>query len=58
MSLRKYFYVDDLMTGTNKLEECKHIQIKIADILIQAKIPLYKRCSNSHELLKKISAQS
>lgn len=56
--LRRDFYVDDLMTGADTVEECEQLQIELTKILGTAKMPLRKWYSNSPELLKNISSQS
>lgn len=52
--IRRDFYMDDLMTGANTIEECCHLQQIINQILESAKLPLRKWCSNSAEILKRI----
>lgn len=48
------FYMDDLMTGADSIEECCKLQEEIISILDSAKLPLRKWCSNSMTVLKRI----
>lgn len=45
-SIRKDFYMDDLMTGSETEEGCLRLHREIANILESAKLPLRKWCSN------------
>ncbi|CAI6371089.1 unnamed protein product [Macrosiphum euphorbiae] len=49
------FYMDDLMTGCDTVEECMQLQKHITVILESAKLPLRKWCSNSHLIIDNIS---
>ncbi|XP_008185105.1 uncharacterized protein LOC103309988 [Acyrthosiphon pisum] len=49
------FYMDDLMTGCDTVEECMQLQKHITVILESAKLPLRKWCSNSHLIIANIS---
>ncbi|XP_008184721.1 uncharacterized protein LOC103309874 [Acyrthosiphon pisum] len=46
------FYMDDLMSGADTVDECSRLQKRISAILASAKLLLRKWCSNSSELLK------
>lgn len=45
------FYMDDLMTGAETIEECISLQNQISVILDSAKMPIRKWCSNSNKIL-------
>lgn len=49
--LKTSFYMDDLLTGANTLEEVKEIQTELTSILSSAGFPIRKFLSNSSELL-------
>lgn len=51
------FYVDDLLTGTDSLNEAKIIQIQLTDLLKEGCFNLRKWNSNSSEILEKISPE-
>ncbi|XP_060836320.1 uncharacterized protein LOC132918983 [Rhopalosiphum padi] len=51
-AIRRDFYMDDLMTGAETIDECKMLQLQISNILDSAKLPLRKWCSNSAEIFK------
>lgn len=53
--LRKDFYVDDLMTGADSMEKGERLYKDVTDVLNSAKMPLRKWCSNSSDLLRRIS---
>lgn len=50
-AIRKDFYVDDLLTGADSIEECIQLQIDISLILSSAGMNLRKWCSNSAKLV-------
>lgn len=52
--VRRDFYMDDLMTGSNTIEECCQLRKQIHAILETAKFPLRKWCSNSQTILENI----
>lgn len=52
--IRRDFYMDDLMTGSNTIEECCELQRQIRTILETARFPLRKWCSNSATVLENI----
>jgi len=56
--IQRDFYMDDLMTGANTIDECLRLQQRISAILATANLPLRKWCSNSAELLKRIGKSS
>lgn len=45
------FYMDDLMTGAETIEECMSLQHQITSILNSALMPIRKWCSNSERIL-------
>ncbi|VVC27564.1 Peptidase aspartic, putative,Retrotransposon, Pao,Aspartic peptidase domain [Cinara cedri] len=49
--IRHDFYMDDLMTGSDTIEECCQRQRAISGILSSARFPLRKWCSNSSEVM-------
>lgn len=51
------FYMDDMMTGYDTVDECMLLQrhIYITAILESAKLPLRKWCSNSHSIIVNMS---
>lgn len=53
-TIRRDFYMDDIMTGGDSEEECLKLQRDITNILNSAKFPLRKWCSNSITILEKI----
>lgn len=53
--INRDFYMDDLMTGCDTVEECMQLQRHITVILESAKLPLRKWCSNSHLIIANIS---
>jgi len=55
-AIRRNFYMDDLMTGAETIDECKMSQSQISLVLESAKLPLRKWCSNSAEILKSVAA--
>ncbi|CAG9135443.1 unnamed protein product [Plutella xylostella] len=52
------FYVDDLLTGSDDLEEAKAIRESVTTVLASAGMPLRKWRSNEPELLSEISETS
>lgn len=48
------FYMDDLMTGADSVEECCKLQKEIKAILDSAKMPLRKWCSNSQAAIEQM----
>lgn len=52
--IQRDFYMDDLMTGADTIEECCQVQQQINMILDSAKLTLRKWCSNSRNVLKHI----
>ncbi|XP_026741350.1 uncharacterized protein LOC113503524 [Trichoplusia ni] len=48
------FYMDDVMTGAENIEDCFKIYTKLKEILIKGGFPLQKWKSNSQKLLNKI----
>jgi len=48
------FYMDDLMTGADTIEECSKLQREINTVLNSAKLPLRKWCSNSSAVINLI----
>ncbi|KAJ8723413.1 hypothetical protein PYW08_003325 [Mythimna loreyi] len=48
------FYMDDVMTGAENIEDCCKIYIKLKEIWKKGGFPLQKWRSNSQELLKKV----
>jgi len=55
--INRDFYMDDLMTGCDTVEECMQLQGQITGILQSAKLPLRKWCSNSHLIIENISGK-
>lgn len=55
-AIRRDFYIDDLMTGAETIDECKMLQSQNSMVLQSAKLPLRKWCSNSAEILKSVEA--
>ncbi|KAF0745786.1 Uncharacterized protein FWK35_00034883, partial [Aphis craccivora] len=53
-TIRRDFYMDDIMTGSDSEEECLKLQQDVTNILNSAKLPLRKWCSNSGSILEKI----
>jgi len=53
-TIRRDFYMDDLMSGADTEEECSKLQQEINDILNSAKLKLRKWCSNSVRVLENI----
>ncbi|XP_008189612.1 uncharacterized protein LOC103311696 [Acyrthosiphon pisum] len=53
--INRDFYMDDLMTGCDTVEECMQLQRHITVILESARLPLRKWCSNSHLIIANIS---
>jgi hypothetical protein len=53
-AIKRDFYMDDLMTGAESIEECVILQEQISLILDSAQLPLRKWCSNSEEILKSV----
>lgn len=53
--IRKDFYMDDLMTGCDTIEECIRLQRHVTVILGSAKLTLRKWCSNSPLIIANIS---
>lgn len=53
--VKKAFYVDDLMTGCNNLNEAKTIYKQTTELLELGGFKLQKWSSNSHEFLKEIN---
>lgn len=51
-SILRDFYMDDLMTGADSVEECCKLHKEINSVLNSAKMPLRKWCSNSPAILK------
>lgn len=49
--IKQDFYMDDLMTGSNSIEEAKQLQSTVHRALASAKFPLRKYQSNSEEFL-------
>jgi len=48
--------MDDLITGSETIDECKMLQTQISNILDSAKLPLRKWCSNSAEIFKSVES--
>jgi len=57
-SIKKDFYMDDLMTGSETEEGCLILQREISTILDSAKLPLRKWCSNSSYVREQIGKGS
>lgn len=55
--IKRDFYVDDLMTGSNDLSETIRLQQQLISILDSGGFPLRKWASNSHELLAQVPVQ-
>ncbi|CAI6370378.1 unnamed protein product [Macrosiphum euphorbiae] len=53
-TIKRDFYMDDIMTGDDSEEECLKLQQDVSRILNSAKFPLRKWCSNSVTILRKI----
>ncbi|XP_015375644.1 PREDICTED: uncharacterized protein LOC107170130 [Diuraphis noxia] len=56
--IQRDFYMDDLMSGADTIDECFRLQQRISAILASANLPLRKWCSNSSELLRHIGKSS
>jgi len=56
-AIRRDFYMDDLMTGAETIQECIQLQTQISNILSSAKFPLRKWCSNSDEILAHVGKE-
>ena len=54
--LRRDFYVDDLLTGGNSVEEVKKIRQQIADLLSKGGFIIRKWCSNDSDVLQGVPA--
>lgn len=52
----KDFNVDDLITGTNNLDDCKQLQREMIDMCSKAGLQLHKWCANHQDLLKGVPA--
>ena len=48
------FYVDDILSGANTIEEARHIQVHVTESLKNAGFPLTKWCVNHCKLLEGI----
>ncbi|XP_073979886.1 uncharacterized protein [Rhodnius prolixus] len=57
MVIERDFYMDDLMTGADDFESLKNIQLQVTSILSSGCFTLRKWCSNSKDILKKISSK-
>lgn len=55
-AIRHDFYMDDLMTGAETIEECISLQAQISSIFDAAKMPIRKWCSNSNKILASFQA--
>jgi len=53
-SILRDFYMDDLMTGADSMEDCCRIQKEVNSILDSAKMPLRKWCSNSQDIIEQM----
>jgi len=53
-SIFRDFYMDDLMTGADTVEDCCRIQKEVNSILESAKMPLRKWCSNSQAIIEQM----
>ncbi|XP_060864276.1 uncharacterized protein LOC132940560 [Metopolophium dirhodum] len=56
--IQRDFYMDDLMSGADTIDECSRLQKWRSAILASANLPLRKWFSNSSELLKPIGKSS
>jgi len=56
-AIRRDFYMDDLMTGAETIQECIQLQTQISNILSSAKFPLRKWCSNSDKILAHVGKE-
>lgn len=54
-AIRRDFYMDDLLTEADTIEECILLQVQITVILDSAKFSLRKWCSNSSNILKNVT---
>ncbi|XP_008183125.1 uncharacterized protein LOC103309446 [Acyrthosiphon pisum] len=52
--IKNDIYMDDLMTGAETEEDCIKLQQELNTILISAKLPLRKWCSNSTKVLQHV----
>lgn len=54
--IQQDFYMDDLMSGADTVEECCKLQQTISEVLNSINFPLRKWCSNSSDVLKNIGS--
>lgn len=54
-TIRNDFYVDDMLTGANSLEDVINLKSSVTQILQQAGMPLRKWCANDSEILHDVS---
>ena len=52
------FYVDDVLTGSNSLEQTIVIRGQLTQLLASAGFPLTKWCSNSEQVLEDVSKEA
>lgn len=57
-SIKRDFYIDDLITGSETQEGCLKLQREVSAILESAKLPLRKWCSNSSYVREQIGKAS
>lgn len=55
--LKSDFYVDDVMTGSDTLENAKRLQTELIELLETAKFKLTKFCANHNDLLSHLPAE-
>ncbi|XP_017797536.1 PREDICTED: uncharacterized protein LOC108578672 [Habropoda laboriosa] len=53
--LKRDLYVDDLLTGANTMEEAKHVQTQIGELLQRGGLNIRRWASNEPALLKRLS---
>lgn len=56
-TLRKTFYVDDMMAGSNSIEELQDIMSQTSSILLKGGFKMSKFCSNEFSILDEIDKQ-
>lgn len=57
-TIKRDFYVDDLMSGGSTVDECYRIYTSVTQTLSSARMPIRKWCSNSQELMARIPMSS
>lgn len=56
--VKKSFYVDDVLSGANSLDEAKQLQRDLIALLARAGFKLHKWCANDPKLLESIPPEA